>query len=132
MLWEIYEMRFRTVSTYMVFKYDVDPKLICVNPDTILVIRLCVMSIIEMGCNFYNSSVQYKLIMWLVVISSWGVSDFLLFLAVVNEWDSLLILINHNCRMINTTNSMMNVLQKTYVVLSGHYDIDRFSYLEDT
>jgi hypothetical protein len=60
------------------------------------------------------------------------VSDFLLFLAVVNEWDSLLILINHNCRMINTTNSMMNVLQKTYVVLSGHYDIDRFSYLEDT
>jgi hypothetical protein len=49
-------MCFRTVSTYAVFKYDVDPKLICV----ILVIRLCVMSIIDMSCNFCNSSVQYN------------------------------------------------------------------------
>jgi hypothetical protein len=45
------------VSTYTVFEYDVDPSnLICVSPDTILMIRLCVMSIIDMSFNFYNSS----------------------------------------------------------------------------
>ena len=44
-----------------VFKYDLDPKLICVDTDTILMIRFCVMSIIDTSC---NSSVQYnKLIM---------------------------------------------------------------------
>jgi hypothetical protein len=49
------------VSTYTVYKYDVDPsKLIFVSPDTLFVIRLCVMSIIEMICDFYNPSVQYN------------------------------------------------------------------------
>ena len=39
-------------------------------------------------------------------------------LAVVNGCDSLLILINHNCRVINATNSIMTVLQN-----SNDYDI---------
>jgi hypothetical protein len=85
-----------------------------------------------MSCNFYLQcgttgqlcDSRYK-----------GNERLLVILAVVNECDSLLILNNHNCRMINATNSMMNVLQKpklfylVIMILSLYDQIQPFRHL---